>query len=144
MRHINDSKTTNIVNEYGENVTVNWNGEVTLMNYDNNLGFIEWNVPYADNSHFHTDVLVAGKVESVKERLHTWNNVPKVVAALFCMNLDSEERETIEESVAECVIDNQQFFFTKCGNWRKNNRRQQENAVFETCKKAYKQLKEGK
>lgn len=137
MLHINESKTTNIVSKYGTETAVNWAGEVTLMDYDNALGYIEWNVPDADNSFFYTDVLVVGKVDSVRERLRTWNNVPRVVTALFCMNLDSKERGIVEKIVEEYVIDNQQLFFTKSGNWRRNNRRQQRTAISAVCEKAY-------
>ena len=133
MLHINDSKTTSIVNKYGENVTVNWDGEVTLMDYNNDLGFIEWNVP-TDDPRFNTDVLVAGKVDSIRERLSTWNNTPKVVCAIACSGLDDKARESVEKSVEEYVSDNQQLFFTKCGNWRRNNRRQQRKAILAVCR----------
>ena len=133
MLHINDSKTTNIVNMYGENVLVNWDGEVTLMDYNNDLGFIEWNVP-TDDPRFNTDVLVAGKVDSIRERLSTWNNTPKVVCAIACSGLDDKARESVEKSVEEYVSDNQQLFFTKCGNWRRNNRRQQRKAILAVCR----------
>lgn len=142
MLHINDSKTAVVVNKYGTEETVNWSGKVTLMDYDNARGFVEWNVPYADDSFFYTDVLVAGEVDSVRMRLRTWNNAPKIVTAFFCRNLDDKDRGIITESVAEYVIDNQQLFFTKCGNWRRNNRRQQEDAVLEACMEAFKQLTE--
>ena len=141
MLHINDSKTTSIVNKYGENVTVNWDGEARFMDYDNDLGFIEWNVPCADDPRFHTDVLVAGKVDSISERLSTWNNMPKVVCAIACSGLDDKARESVEESVAEYVAANQELFFTKSGNWRMNNRRQQRTAIFAVCEKAYREVK---
>ena len=144
MLHINDSKTANVVSKYGTETAVNWAGKVTLMDYDNERGYLEWNVPEADNPFFHTDVLVAGRVDSVRMRLRTWNNAPKIVTAFFCRNLDDKARGIITESVAEYVIDNQQLFFTKCGNWRKNNRRQQENAVLEACQDAFLKLMEGK
>ena len=144
MLHINDSKTANVVSKFGTETAVNWAGKVTLMDYDNERGYIEWNVPEADNSFFYTDVLVAGRVDSVRVRLRTWNNAPKIVTAFFCRGLDDKDRGIITESVAEYVIDNQRLFFTKCGNWRKNNRRQQENAVLEACQDAFLKLMEGK
>ena len=144
MLHINDSKTANVVSKYGTETAVNWAGKVTLMDYDNSLGYLEWNVPEADNSFFYTDVLVSGRVDSVRMRLRTWNNAPKIVTAFFCRGLDDKARGIITESVAEYVIDNQHLFFTKCGNWRKNNRRQQENAVLEACQDAFLKLMEGK
>ena len=133
MSHINNIKTANVINKYGENITVNWDGEVTLMDYNNDLGFIEWNVP-TDDPRFHTDVLVAGKVDSISERLSTWNNTPKVVCAIACSGLDEIARESVEKSVEEYVSDNQQLFFTKCGNWRRNNRRQQRTAILAVCR----------
>lgn len=144
MLHINDSKTVNVVSIYGTETAVNWAGEVTLMDYDNERGYIEWNVPEADDSFFYTDVLVAGRVNSIRMRLCTWNNAPKIVTALFCMDLEDKDREIITESVAEYVIDNKELFFTKCGNWRKNNCRQQENAVLEACQDVFLKLMEGK
>ena len=140
MLHINDSKTANVVSKYGTETAVNWAGKVTLIDYDNERGYIEWNVPKADDSFFYTDVLVAGKVDSVKERLRTWNNTPRIMVALVCQNLDAKDRGTVEESVAKYVTDNQQLFFTKCGNWRRNNLRQQATAALEVCKKTVKQL----
>ena len=143
MLHINDSRTSNVISKYGTEVAVDWSGKVTLMDYDNALGYIEWNVPEADDSSghvFYTDVLVAGKVDSVKERLRTWNNAPRIMVALVCQNLDAKDRGTVEESVAKYVTDNRQLFFTKCGNWRRNNLRQQTTAALEVCKKIVKQL----
>lgn len=137
----NYKKTRHVINKYGTPVEVNWDGNIKLMNYDNERCVVEWNVPFYDDPHSYTDVLVSGFVDDVRLRLETWNNVPKCLTALCCIDIKTEHKERIEEIVATYVLNNQPLFFTKCGNWRKNNYRQQSTAIAKVCKDAIKELR---
>lgn len=107
-----------VVDEFGKNRRVNMN-TAKIRSYDNVKKKIVYNGQTDDD--YWVDFVTDGVVDDIEERLNTWNNTVKLIYAEK-VKFDAKKYDPDNEiwnDVVEKVKENEEQFFTKTGNWRK-------------------------
>lgn len=117
-------KVKSVVDCYGRSLEVDEESK-KLHSYDNEKKKITYTAEIIENgqrSGFWTDYEETGTVDSIRDRLKTWNNAIRLgyaSAVGFNASENDPDRKKWEE-VVEYVEANQDKFFKKSGNFRKN------------------------
>lgn len=98
-----------------------------MTDYDNGKKKITYNVEIVEDGKgidFWTDIVVDGTVDTIEERLKTWNNVVRIDYAFMVDGKASQNDPDGElwNRIVKMVKDNPERFFTKNGNWRKDSK----------------------
>lgn len=90
-----------------------------IFAYNNDRGVVHYNVPL--NTGGFTIVELEGKVDRVEDRIRAWGN-----PVMFLYNLavgmnapDSDSNLSILNRYVDKVKENEEYFFTESGNWKK-------------------------
>lgn len=96
-----------------------------IYSYNNKEALIEYNAEIVENgtgTGFWTNYIISGKVESIEDRINTWNGVVKSAYAAT-VNFNAKENDPdgkIKSGLINYIKNNETDFFDECGDWKEN------------------------